>query len=68
MAPLALNDTDEVTAGCVFQAAFTWRSDDAQDQEKTPEEVRVLHGNPHQVVAVADALQFEHKYTSGVIA
>ena len=28
----------------------------------------MLRGNPHQVAAVADTLQFEHKYTSGVIA
>ena len=32
------------------------------------EGVEVLRGNPHQVAAVADALAFEHKYTSGVIA
>ena len=37
------------------------------DPEKNPEEVKVLRGNPHQVAAVADTLQFEHKYTSGVI-
>ena len=39
-----------------------------QDPEKNPEEVTVLRGNPDQVAAVADALEFEHKYTSGVIA
>ena len=32
------------------------------------EGIEVLRGNPHQVAAVADALGFEHKYTSGVIA
>ena len=32
------------------------------------EGVEVLQGDPHQVAAVADALAFEHKYTSGVIA
>ena len=32
------------------------------------EGVEVLRGDPHQVAAVADALGFEHKYTSGVIA
>ena len=46
--------------------------DQDQDQdpepEKNPEEVKVLRGNPHQVAEVADALEFEHKYTSGVIA
>ena len=30
--------------------------------------VEVLRGDPHQVAAVADALEFEHRYTSGVIA
>ena len=30
--------------------------------------VEVLRGGPHQVAAVADALEFEHRYTSGVIA
>ena len=28
----------------------------------------VLRGDPDDVAAVADALEFEHKYTSGVIA
>ena len=28
----------------------------------------VLRGDPDAVAAVADALEFEHKYTSGVIA
>ena len=32
------------------------------------EGVEILRGDPHQVAAVADALAFEHKYTSGVIA
>ena len=30
--------------------------------------VEVRRGEPDMVAAVADALQFEHKYTSGVIA
>ena len=42
--------------------------DQDRDPEKNPEEVKVLRGNPRQVAAVADTLQFEHKYTSGVIA
>ena len=42
--------------------------EEAAESEKDPEEVKVLRGNPHQVAEVADALQFEHKYTSGVIA
>ena len=32
------------------------------------EGVEVLRGNPDMVAAVADSLDFEHKYTSGVIA
>ena len=32
------------------------------------EGVEVLRADPHQVAAVADALEFEHRYTSGVIA
>ena len=35
---------------------------------KPREGVEVLRGDPHQVAAVADALPFEHRYTSGVIA
>ena len=42
--------------------------DQDRDPEKNPEEVKVLRGGPHQVADVADALQFEHKCTSGVIA
>ena len=42
--------------------------DQDPEPEKNPEEVKVLRGNPHQVAEVADALEFEHKYTSGVIA
>ena len=32
------------------------------------EGVEVRRGDPHAVAAVADSLEFEHKYTSGVIA
>ena len=32
------------------------------------EGVVVLHGDPDVVAAIADSLEFEHKYTSGVIA
>ena len=32
------------------------------------EGVDVLRGDPEMVAAVADTLEFEHKYTSGVIA
>ena len=41
----------------------------ARDATGQPREgVEVLRGDPHQAAAVADALAFEHKYTSGVIA
>ena len=32
------------------------------------DDVAVLRGDPDQVAAVADSLEFDHKYTSGVIA
>jgi len=35
---------------------------------KAREEVEVLRGDPLRVAAVADSLEFEHRYTSGVIA
>ena len=35
---------------------------------KTRDGVEVLRGDPDQVAAVADSLDFQHKYTSGVIA
>ena len=40
--------------------------DQDRDPEKNPKEIKVLRGHPRQVADVADALQFEHKYTSGV--
>ncbi len=40
-----------------------------QDATGKPREgVEVLRGNPDMVAAVADSLDFEHRYTSGVIA
>ncbi|MYB05129.1 MAG: relaxase/mobilization nuclease domain-containing protein [Gemmatimonadetes bacterium] len=40
-----------------------------QDAAGKPREgVEVLRGNPDMVAAVADSLEFEHRYTSGVIA
>ena len=40
-----------------------------QDAAGKPREgVEVLRGNPEMVAAVADSLDFEHRYTSGVIA
>ena len=38
------------------------------DPDQAPEEITVLRGNPGQVTAVADALAFEHRYTSGLFA
>ena len=35
---------------------------------KPREGVEVLRGDPNEVAAVADSLEFEHRYTSGVIA
>ena len=37
-------------------------------QAKVRDDMAVLRGDPDQVAAVADALEFDHKYTSGVIA
>ena len=40
-----------------------------QDAAGKPREgVEVLRGNPEMVAAVSDSLDFEHRYTSGVIA
>ena len=40
-----------------------------QDATGKPREgVEVLRGNPDMVAAMADSLDFEHRYTSGVIA
>ena len=38
------------------------------DPDQAPEEITVLRGNLGQVTAVADALAFEHRYTSGLFA
>ncbi len=40
----------------------------ANTHKSAAEAVEILRGNPLQVAAVADSLQFEHKYTSGVLA
>ena len=47
-------------------ADYLLGSRDATGQPR--EGVEVLRGDPHQVAEVADTLEFEHKYTSGVIA
>ena len=57
------------TGSAAVAADYLTREGSAeQDPEKNPKEVTVLRGNPDQVAAVADGLEFEHKYTSGVIA
>ncbi len=47
-------------------AAYLLGKLDAAGKERAS--VEVLRGDPNQVAAVADALPFEHRYTSGVIA
>ena len=50
------------TGSAVAAADYLTREESPeQDREKNPEEVTVLRGNPDQVAAVADALEFEHK-------
>ena len=47
-------------------AEYLTREADSHGQVR--DEVRVLDGDPDQVAAVADSLDFKHRYTSGVIA
>ena len=47
-------------------ADYLTRQTDWTGQQR--EHIAVLRGDPHQVAAVADSLEFEHRYTSGVIA
>ena len=54
------------TESAAAAAAYLTREMGSDGQEW--EQIEVLRGDPHQVAAVADALEFEHKYTSGVIA
>ncbi len=54
------------TSSALEAADYLLGARDATGQLR--EGVEVLRGDPHQVAAVADALAFEHKYTSGVIA
>ena len=49
-----------------FLARGTGSGRDATGQPR--EGAEVLCGNPDKVAAVADSLDFEHRYTSGVIA
>ena len=50
------------------QAAADYLLRETDSQGAVREDVAVLRGDPDTVAAVADALEFEHKYTSGVIA
>ena len=50
------------------QAAADYLTRETDSQGEVRDDVAVLRGDPDQVAAVADALAFEHKYTSGVIA
>ena len=50
------------------QAAADYLTRELDSQGEVREDVAVLRGDPDDVAAVADALEFDHKYTSGVIA
>ena len=50
------------------QAAADYLTRELDSQGEVRDDVAVLRGDPDDVAAVADALEFDHKYTSGVIA
>ena len=50
------------------QAAADYLTRELDSQGEIRDDVAVLRGDPDAVAAVADTLEFEHKYTSGVIA
>ena len=50
------------------QAAADYLTRELDSQGEVREDVAVLRGDPDDVAAVADSLEFDHKYTSGVIA
>ena len=54
------------TGSAAAAAAYLTRETDSQGNERA--DVSVLRGDPDHVAAVADALEFEQKYTSAVIA
>ena len=54
------------TGSASAAAGYLTRETDSAGKER--DEVTVLRGDPEQVAAVADALEFEQKYTSAVIA
>ena len=54
------------TGSAAEAAEYLLREGDYLGTER--EEIEVLRGDPHEVAAVADSLEFEHRYKSGVIA
>ena len=50
------------------QAAADYLTRELDSQGNVRDDMAVLRGDPDQVAADADALEFDHKYTSGVIA
>ena len=54
------------TGSAAAAAGYLTRETDSQGEERA--DVSVLRGDPDQVAAVADVLEFEQKYTSGVSA
>lgn len=49
-------------------AAAAYLVQDKDAAGKVREEVKILRGDPSQVASVANALDFKHRYTSGVIS
>ena len=54
------------TGSAAEAAEYLLRESDYLGTER--EEIEVLRGDPHEVAAVADSLEFEHTHKSGVIA
>ena len=54
------------TGSAQAAADYLLRETDSQGQVR--DDMAVLRGDPDDVAAVADSLEFDHKYTSGVIA
>ena len=54
------------TGSAAAAAAYLLAKRDAAGRERAA--VEVLRGDPREVAAIADALPFKHRYTSGVVA
>ena len=54
------------TGSSAAAAAYLLAKRDAARRERAA--VEVLRGDPREVAAIADALPFKHRYTSGVVA